>query len=148
MSKQDNGNTKSLGNYIKFKREIKGLRLKDVAENAGMSIAYLNRLEGNKRSNPSFSILTRLANTLEVSILDLMQIHLKVNEPETKDIRDIILEGNYMINGKEVSEKIRIIIGDIMELALNNEWQEEKKFDMLSEELIRKVKYLNDLYFN
>ena len=148
MSKQDNGNVKSLGNYIKLKRKIKGLRLKDVAENAGMSIAYLNRLEGNKRSNPSFSILTRLANTLEVSIFDLMQIHLKVNEPETKDIRDIILEGNYMINGKEVSEKIRIIIGDIMELALDNGWQEEKKFDMLSEELIRKVKYLNGLYFN
>jgi len=145
---QEDGITESFGEYIKFKREKKGLRLNEVAQKAEISTAYLSKLENSRRKKPSIPMIKKLAYGLEVSVIDLLKIYLKINEPETKDIRDIILEGNYMINGKVAPEKIKVLLGDIIELIFSNGWQEKNEFDMLSEELIRKVKYLNDLYFN
>lgn len=146
MDIQEDSITESFGGYIKFKRENKGLRLKEVAEKAEISTAYLSKLENSKRKKPSIPMIKKLAYGLEVSVIDLLQIYLKINEPETKSIRAVILEGNYIINGKEVPKEIRILISDILELIFNNEWQEENKYDILREDLVRKVKNLNDIF--
>jgi transcriptional regulator with XRE-family HTH domain len=133
------------GDYLKCMRENKGLRLKDVAERSGISVSYLNRLERNERFNPSIPLLTKLVKSLDISILDLLQISLEIDKEKSIDIRDVILEGNYVMESKEVSEEVRVLLCDIIEIIGNDEWKKEKKADMLSEELIRKVKYLNQV---
>lgn len=133
------------GDYLKCMRENKGLRLKDVAERSGISVSYLNRLERNQRFNPSISLLTKLVKSLDISILDLLQISLEIDKEKSIDIRDVILEGSYVMESKEVSEEVRVLLCDIIQIIRNNEWTKEKKADMLSEELIRKVKYLNQM---
>lgn len=135
-----------VGDYLKCMRENKGLRLKDVAEKSGISISYLNRLERNERFNPSIPLLTRLVKSLDISIIDLLQISVEIGESKLTDIRDVIIEGNYVIDGKEVSEHVRALLCDIIIFIINEGWKNEKKFDMLSEELIRKVKYLNQIF--
>ncbi len=142
---QDDGITESFGDYIKYKRENKGLTLKEVAQKAGISTAYLSKLENSKRKKPSLRIIKKLAYGLEVSVINLLLKSLKINQPEVIDIRDVILEGNYIMEGKEVSEEARVLLYDMIKVFVNDGWKNEKKVGMLSEELLRKVKYLNHI---
>lgn len=145
MSKLENGHTKSLGEYIKFRREKKGLRLTDLAEKSEISIAYLSKLENCRRKKPSIPMLKKLADVLEVSVMDLLQIYLKIYDSETKDIRDVLLDGDYTIEGRKVPEEVRRLLSEILERIFSKEWQQENNSDILHENLIRKIKHLNDL---
>lgn len=145
MGNKDKVITSDIGNYLKIIRKNKGFRLVDLAQKSGISVSYLNRLERNQRFNPSIPLLTRLANSLDITIFDLLQISSNTNEHKAKDMRDIILEDNYVMEGKNVSEEARGLLYDIIIFLINEGWKNENKVDMLSEELIRKVKYLNQV---
>jgi XRE family transcriptional regulator, regulator of sulfur utilization len=53
-------------------RQERGQRLKDVAENAGISIPYLSDLERG-RTNPSLDTLQTLAVAYQISVHDLLE---------------------------------------------------------------------------
>lgn len=56
-----------IGFQLRRERRIKGLRLKDVADKAGLSQSLISKIENNKTS-PSISTLHRLAKVLGTSI--------------------------------------------------------------------------------
>jgi transcriptional regulator with XRE-family HTH domain len=56
-----------IGSQLKRERRIKGLRLKDVADIAGLSQSLISKIENNKAS-PSLSTLHRVATALGTSI--------------------------------------------------------------------------------
>lgn len=55
----------SVGKQIKKIRTEKGLKLKEVADGAGLSVTYLSRLE-NDLANPTMETLDKLATFFEV----------------------------------------------------------------------------------
>lgn len=57
---------------IKRIRKEKGMSQKDVAERSDMLVPTYSRLECG-RANPSLGTMTRIANALEVSIVELLQ---------------------------------------------------------------------------
>lgn len=59
--------TYSLGKNIKLCRVLKGLRQKELANEAGISVSYLSLLERDKR-NPSLSTLQKITTTLSISL--------------------------------------------------------------------------------
>jgi HTH-type transcriptional regulator, competence development regulator len=66
--------TKELGEKLKQVRELKELSLAAVAEPAGMSATYLQKLERGDVESPSPHRLHALANTLELDYGDLMRM--------------------------------------------------------------------------
>jgi transcriptional regulator with XRE-family HTH domain len=56
-----------IGFQLKRERRIRGLRLKDVAEAAGLSLSLISKIENN-RVSPSLSTLHRLAKALGTSV--------------------------------------------------------------------------------
>jgi transcriptional regulator with XRE-family HTH domain len=64
----------TLGNELRRIREFRGATLKSVAEPAGISPAYLLKLERDDVQSPSPHVLRRLAQRLEVSYLELMTL--------------------------------------------------------------------------
>lgn len=144
MSKKDK-EIGTFGDYLRVLRENKGLTQSSLASKSGISLSYVSRLENNERVNISFKLLTILSKALDISIINLLQISLEIDEEKSKDIGNVILEGQYVIDGKEVPEEARVLLYDIIISIINYGWENEKKVDMLSEELIRKVKYLNQI---
>ena len=63
-----------LGATLRSAREISGKSLKAVAEPAGISSAYLMKLERGEVISPSPHILHRLARELGVAYTDLMRL--------------------------------------------------------------------------
>jgi transcriptional regulator with XRE-family HTH domain len=134
-----------LGNYIKGLRKVRGLRLTEVSERSKISVSYLNRLESGKRKFPSHLVLQKLAIALDMSFLELLQIYLGINNSEIKDIRDLLLDGNYNIKGIEGSKEMGILLCEIIECITSDEWQHQDMSNVSYKKLVEIIKDLNKL---
>lgn len=64
----------ALGNQLRDVRKLRGKSLKAIAESAGISAAYLQKLEGGDVQNPSPHVLNGLASALDVPYDTLMEL--------------------------------------------------------------------------
>ncbi|WP_206921865.1 helix-turn-helix domain-containing protein [Alicyclobacillus acidoterrestris] len=60
-----------MGVQIAEIRKQKKMSIYALAKKAGVNQSYLWKLENNERYNPSMAILQKLADALDVSVLDL-----------------------------------------------------------------------------
>ena len=67
-----------VGERIRSLRQVRGLGLSELADNASVSKGYLSALETGGESNPSLDVLIRIAQALEVTLADLL------NTPKVK----------------------------------------------------------------
>jgi len=65
-------NTKGFGHYLRELRRHRGLSLKQVEREAGVSNAYLSQIERDLRKPPHPDILNRLAKVYDVPSSDLL----------------------------------------------------------------------------
>lgn len=63
-----------LGTQLRAVRDIKGLSLAAVAKPAGISAAYLQKLERGEVQNPSPHVLYKLAEVLDLPYPELMRL--------------------------------------------------------------------------
>lgn len=63
---------KTLGEQLRWLRQKKGLSLDQLASAAGISRAYLWKLERTPDVNPSIDLLEKLAAALEVAVTELV----------------------------------------------------------------------------
>jgi transcriptional regulator with XRE-family HTH domain len=64
----------SIGGVLRQAREVRQLSAGDVARAAGISAAYLNRLENDAVKKPSPHVLHELSETLNVPYNDLLRV--------------------------------------------------------------------------
>jgi HTH-type transcriptional regulator, competence development regulator len=82
----DKKNKFLLGEFLKRLREKKGVSLRDVENDTGISNAYLSQLEtGERKKLPSPDRLKKLASYYNVSIQELLQ---KAGYYENNDIEE------------------------------------------------------------
>jgi transcriptional regulator with XRE-family HTH domain len=62
----------TIGSLLRQARELRGRSSADIARNAGISPAYLNRLENDAVRRPSPDVLHRLSDVLDVPYVELM----------------------------------------------------------------------------
>lgn len=90
-----------VGGFIKKMRELKGLSQKQVALASKMDPAHYSRIE-NGKTDPSFSVVERIANVLEVDLNELFSAN------ELKEINSYdktILEKINLLEQLEPTEK-------------------------------------------
>ncbi len=61
--------SKNLGIQVRRRRNLKRMRLADLAEKVGCSESMLSKIE-NGKANPSLNTLSKIATTLEVDVRD------------------------------------------------------------------------------
>ena len=66
--------TTNLGTFLRQAREVRELTAVDAARAAGISAAYLSKLESDAVKRPSPHVLHRLSEALDVSYADLMRL--------------------------------------------------------------------------
>lgn len=62
-----------LGEKIKFLRQSKRLSQNKLSERSGVSQSYINELENGKKTNPTYELLQKIAQALEVPISDILE---------------------------------------------------------------------------
>lgn len=105
-----------LGPQLRAVRDIKGLSLGAVAKQAGISAAYLQKLERGEVRNPSPHVLYKLAEALDLPYPDLMRL------------------AGYVVPGEE-RESGRDRAGSLLAHAFSSE-------DLTEEELAALARYL------
>ncbi|MBM7661643.1 transcriptional regulator with XRE-family HTH domain [Bacillus mesophilus] len=90
------------GNRVREIREQKGLSLNKLAKITGISKSYLSFIERGKQTNPSVTIVKKIANALEIPMNELLY-ELKVRNKDSIDekIHNVIHE----LSKIEISEK-------------------------------------------
>jgi HTH-type transcriptional regulator, competence development regulator len=66
--------TRSIGAVLKLARELRGLSAVEAARAAGISAAYLSKLENDAVKKPSPPVLHRLSEALAVPYAELMRL--------------------------------------------------------------------------
>ena len=61
-----------VGDYIRARREAKGLSKRQLAEKAGISHSEVHRIENGERQNPSVPMLIALASVLGIPQDDIL----------------------------------------------------------------------------
>lgn len=59
-------------NALKKLRKAKGLTQEALAQRAGVDYKYLQKLEGRNPSSPTLATMEKLANGLEVTLVELV----------------------------------------------------------------------------
>jgi transcriptional regulator with XRE-family HTH domain len=77
-----------LGNELKKSRENRGASLEAVAGPAKISATYLHKLERGVVGSPSPRVLARIAATLEISYLRLMELAGYLDEMQLAEVRE------------------------------------------------------------
>ncbi|MCD2345767.1 helix-turn-helix domain-containing protein [Clostridium guangxiense] len=72
-----------IGDNIKKFRELNQLSLSSLAKKCNMSVGYLSDIEKNKKDNPSYDILNKIADALNIYVSDLYK---EDSEPMTEEI--------------------------------------------------------------
>lgn len=73
-----------IGDHIKKYRELRGLTLPDLAIKAGVSKAFLWEIESGKSRRPGAEVLFKIADTLGVTIAQLM------GRPPEREAQDLV----------------------------------------------------------
>lgn len=139
MSKWDKELQNGFGNYIKYNRDIKELSLKDLSQKSKISVAYLSRLENNRKNNPSLLILKKLAEGLNISVMSLLEVYLNLEEKKIKTLKEVLIDTSYSVGNRELNIEERKLMIDVIELIINN----KIKIDEL--ELVYKVRLLRKM---
>lgn len=141
----------TFGSAIKRARIEKGLSLRETARRVGISHAYLSQLENGRTSNPSLTIVFKLAEELDVSFAYLMYLsgvpigEFKVTIPEEMlpalQLSNInYIENNESLSSFEEFKKAQIQKG--IALDTPEDLEESKK---IYDQLLKVIEIENDL---
>ncbi len=61
-------------NALKKLRKAKGLTQETLAQRAGVDYKYLQKLEGRNPSSPTLATMEKLANGLDVTLVELVSV--------------------------------------------------------------------------
>lgn len=124
----------NLGSIILSLREQKGLSLSKLGDLAGVSASYINRLELNERKAPSYPIIEKLAQALNVNVNTLLvAAGAHSDATEVKSFRELVFSNNVSILGDEhpLSPRKKEDLIKIIDFIAKMEWKDNKHIESL-----------------
>ncbi len=117
-----------IGRNVKMLREIRGLNQKELAELIGASTGTLSHIEKNTRQ-PSLDMLYKIADALNVSVLNLLLDEKEINRFFYDDIIQTYYPG---------SERLKEILNQLIEN--NIAWEDTKRIAIVDLDKLEKPK--------
>lgn len=96
---------------VKEVRKNKKVSLRELSKKTNLSRSYLSELENNKKLNPTFDVLLKIATALDVNVKDLFYTRLDIEDLRNKMHKSIDENG---LNAEETIE-----ISQLLDLVLN-----------------------------
>lgn len=95
---------------IKIIRKEKNISLYKLSQNTGISRTYLRKLENNNECNPTFFIISKIAEALDTDIKSLFYEEIELNNLKEELYRRIEIYGINSNEALEVSQLIDLLI--------------------------------------
>jgi len=91
-------------------RKQKGVSLVKLAQMTNICRAYISELEANKKTNPTFSVLYKIANALDVNVKDLFYTSDDMDYLKKKLDETIDEHGLHSLQVAQISKTIDTLI--------------------------------------
>lgn len=132
----------NFGALIRYIRESRGITLREMQEMTGVSSSYINRIEKGERKAPSFPVIEKMADALEVDYNTLIRSKsVESCDDELVSLDKYLMTGSYLIDDQPVSLIKKEIIKDIIMSIVKFEWGTDKHLELFSlSQLIDKYK--------
>lgn len=88
----------NIGKNIRRIRKSKGLTIRDLSKKSEVSQGYISDLENGRETRPSLDILGKLANALEVSITNFLEVEIYDELPPNNNYKDALIGLTNYIN--------------------------------------------------
>lgn len=98
---------------IRTIRKSRNITLYELSKKSNISRSYLIELESNKKTNPSLSVLQKIADVLGVNVKELFYSDIEIEKLKQEMYKRI---DEFGLNSKEVME-----ISQIIDLLVNIE---------------------------
>ena len=123
----------NFGALIKRLREGNGYTLNALAEITGMSASYINRMEHGERKAPSVPVITKLAEALNVSTEELLEVAGISSGSATPgssavDFYKLILSNEITFGEKVQSREQVEALLEIVKIVTECDWSEKTKY--------------------
>ena len=102
------------------------LTLEDVASYTNLSTGYISRLENNT-STPSYETLLKLSKTLYFNLGDVIGEVIDDSIQKKFDIIEVLSMFNLKINDSDLSSNEKYILGNIIKLIYDLDWENESE---------------------
>lgn len=106
----------NIGDFIKAKREEKGLSLRDLEKLSGVSKSYIVQIENDQRGTPQPDKIALLAKGLNEDYMELMRVAGYVEIPpeyQAQGLKHVSLADEY-INKGLTEEEIRKVLDGVL----------------------------------
>lgn len=115
-------NENKLGAYLKEVRNNKGLSLRDVGTQTGISASYINRVEKGERKQISTTMLQKFSDFYKIPVLELYKIAGINTEVQTSSIELMAIETEYVsIDGLKIrTEGFKQLLKRFVTVDVNN----------------------------
>jgi transcriptional regulator with XRE-family HTH domain len=112
---------KSLGEMLKEAREKNNLTLRQVDSSTGVSSAYLSQLENGHVTNPSASILYKLATLYRVQLNDFLRAAgvIKGATDNQKQSKETLLANQLAFYAKDLTEEQQEEVLEYIKMKIN-----------------------------
>jgi transcriptional regulator with XRE-family HTH domain len=107
MSKGNGDQPKTLGEYVRQKREKAGLSQRQLAQEAGVSFSNISRLESGFHTSPSPGLLKNIADVLDTDLAELLH-YLGIEVAGSGSLNDYLRQ-DYDLPDEGVAEAKRAI---------------------------------------
>lgn len=115
MGEDSKYDTSTLGGYLTYARDKKGLTQTTVAKLVGVSRKHISILEGNKQ-DPSYEVLCKLANVLELNPYKLLNMDAPIDDVKfSKDALETRLSLAQQCNPDDFKEWFKIDRDEVIE---------------------------------
>lgn len=115
------------GSWLKSARKDKGYSLKELENRSGVTASYIHRIEKGARKTPSIPITEKLAQALGVppkELLSMLGHDIGEQTNEIPGLPELISLNQFSINGNLVEQDEKDMIIKIINMMLNEEWQD------------------------
>jgi len=127
MEKEKREMSSRIGSFIRHRREELKYSLNDLGKITGISNSYINRLERNERKACSLPIIYNLAEGLNVSVWDILDVAIPIDRPPIS-LSNLILKSDCLVNDKKASIALKELIVELNDEVLRVNWDESNRF--------------------
>lgn len=130
----------NLGSMLRHVRNQRKMSLASLADKTGISASYINRIELGERKAPSYPIIVQIAEALDISVSELLNI--KEDEHEDSEpisIAKLILSNDvsYTDDSKMINKEEKENLLKIIQFIIKTPWKDKKHIEMV--ELMKEI---------
>ncbi|WP_442637621.1 helix-turn-helix domain-containing protein [Rossellomorea marisflavi] len=115
------------GSWLRSARKEKGYSLKELENRSGVTASYIHRIEKGARKTPSIPITEKLALALGVppkELLSMLGHDIGEQSNEIPGLAELISLNQFSLNGNLVEQDEKDMIVKIINMILNEEWED------------------------